>query len=164
MKKPYQIEAQRAVKQLEAMAGDGNPAVQMVLPMAEMVGWHSQWFRRGFCLRCPLIDAVGDGVARVPAAPTGLGFLPPRRLAFRLPAGMLAATYARVWAEPPPANRTRSLPGRWHGDASGHHALVRETGSGQNAWVSFGKQGWVNSRERRRYGFLQFFWRLYQQQ
>src|ERR1035438_7548310 len=39
MKKPYQIEAQRAVKQLEAMAGDGNPAVQMVLPMAERVGW-----------------------------------------------------------------------------------------------------------------------------
>src|ERR1019366_4790925 len=39
MKKPYQIEAQRAVKQLEAMAGDGNPAVQMVLPMAEMGGW-----------------------------------------------------------------------------------------------------------------------------
>ena len=38
MKKPYQIEAQRAVKQLEAMAADGNPAVQMVLPMAEMVG------------------------------------------------------------------------------------------------------------------------------
>ena len=31
MKKPYQIEAQRAVKQLEAMAADGNPAVQMVL-------------------------------------------------------------------------------------------------------------------------------------
>ena len=26
MKKPYQIEAQRAVKQLEAMAADGNPA------------------------------------------------------------------------------------------------------------------------------------------
>ena len=39
MKRPYQIEAQRAVKQLEAMAGEGNPAVQMVLPMAEMVGW-----------------------------------------------------------------------------------------------------------------------------
>src|SRR6266704_3309125 len=39
MKKPYQIEAQRAVKQLEAMAAGGNPAVQMVLPMAEMVGW-----------------------------------------------------------------------------------------------------------------------------
>jgi len=39
MKKPYQIESQRAVKQLEEMAEDGNPAVQMVLPMAEMVGW-----------------------------------------------------------------------------------------------------------------------------
>jgi hypothetical protein len=39
MKKPYQIESQRAVKELEAMAADGNPAVQMVLPMAEMVGW-----------------------------------------------------------------------------------------------------------------------------
>ena len=39
MKKPYQIEAQRAVKQLEAMAAAGDPAVQMVLPMAEIVGW-----------------------------------------------------------------------------------------------------------------------------
>jgi putative transposase len=39
MKKPYQIEAQRAVKQLAEMAADGNPSVQMVLPMAEMVGW-----------------------------------------------------------------------------------------------------------------------------
>ncbi|MGB0081053.1 MAG: IS256 family transposase [Terracidiphilus sp.] len=42
MKKPYQIETQRAVKELEAMAADGNPAVQMVLPMAEMVGWLRQ--------------------------------------------------------------------------------------------------------------------------
>lgn len=39
MKKPYQIEAQRAVRQLEAMATEGNPAVQMILPMAEMMGW-----------------------------------------------------------------------------------------------------------------------------
>ena len=42
MKKPYQIESQRAVKRLEEMASDGNPAVQMVLPMAEMVGWLRQ--------------------------------------------------------------------------------------------------------------------------
>jgi putative transposase len=42
MKKPYQIESQRAVKELEAMAADGNPAVQMVLPLAEMVGWLRQ--------------------------------------------------------------------------------------------------------------------------
>ena len=39
MKRPYQIESQRAVKRLEEMATEGNPAVQMVLPMAEMVGW-----------------------------------------------------------------------------------------------------------------------------
>src|SRR5438067_10606019 len=45
MKKPYQIEAQRAVKELAEMAADGNPSVQMVLPMAEMVGW----LRKGVC-------------------------------------------------------------------------------------------------------------------
>jgi len=39
MKKPYQIEAQRAVKQFEAMAAEGNPAVQMMLPLGEMLGW-----------------------------------------------------------------------------------------------------------------------------
>jgi len=39
MKKPYQMESQRAVKRLEEMASEGNPAVQMMLPMAEMVGW-----------------------------------------------------------------------------------------------------------------------------
>ena len=39
MKRLYQIEAERAVMQLETMASDGNPVVQMILPMAEMVGW-----------------------------------------------------------------------------------------------------------------------------
>lgn len=39
MKKPYQIESQRAVKQLEEMAAEADAAVQMELPMAEMVGW-----------------------------------------------------------------------------------------------------------------------------
>ena len=39
MKKPYQIESQRAVKQFAEMAADGNPSVQMVLPLAEMMGW-----------------------------------------------------------------------------------------------------------------------------
>jgi hypothetical protein len=38
MKKPYQIEVQRAIKQFDAMAADGNPAVQMMLPVAEMIG------------------------------------------------------------------------------------------------------------------------------
>ena len=35
MKKPYQIETQRAVKQLAEMAADGNPSVQMMLPLPE---------------------------------------------------------------------------------------------------------------------------------
>ena len=39
MKKPYQIEAQQAVKRLEEMAAEGNPAIQLVLPMAEAMGW-----------------------------------------------------------------------------------------------------------------------------
>jgi putative transposase len=42
MKKPYQIESQGAVRRLEEMAVDGNTAVQMVLPLAEMVGWLRQ--------------------------------------------------------------------------------------------------------------------------
>jgi putative transposase len=42
MKKPYQIESERAVKRLEEMAAEGNPAVQLVLPMAEMMGWLRQ--------------------------------------------------------------------------------------------------------------------------
>src|ERR1017187_4803170 len=39
MKKPYQIESQQAVKRLERMAADGNPDVQLVLPMAKTLGW-----------------------------------------------------------------------------------------------------------------------------
>ena len=42
MRKPYQIESQRAVKRLEEMAAAGNPAVQLVLPMAEALGWLKQ--------------------------------------------------------------------------------------------------------------------------
>ena len=43
MKKPYQIGSQQAVKRLERMAAEGNPAVQLVLPMVETLGW----LRRG---------------------------------------------------------------------------------------------------------------------
>jgi putative transposase len=42
MKKPYQIDSQRAVKRLEELAAEGNPAVQLVLPMAEALGWLKQ--------------------------------------------------------------------------------------------------------------------------
>src|ERR1035441_5861742 len=104
---------------------------------------------RGCCLRRAAFDPPSDGVARVPAAPTGLCLLPPRRLAFRFPAGMLAATYSRVSGR----NHRRQIA---HGlfRACGMVMLqvtthwLTETGSGQNAWDSFGKQGWVNSRER----------------
>ena len=77
-----------------------------------------QRFGRGLVLRRALVDPPGDGVARVPAAPTALGLLPPRRLTCRLPAGMLAVPYSRIRPEPPAADRTRSLPGLWHGDPS----------------------------------------------
>lgn len=43
MKKPYQIESQQAVKRLERMAAEGNPDVQLVLPLTETLGW----LRRG---------------------------------------------------------------------------------------------------------------------
>ena len=79
---------------------------------------HVQWFWSGLCLRRPLVNPPRDGVARVPAVPTGLRLLTSRRLAVGLPAGVLAVSYARVRPEPPTANRTRSLPGLWHGDAS----------------------------------------------
>src|SRR5215467_9047367 len=39
MMKPYQSGSPRPVNELETMAADGNPAVQMVMPLAEMVGW-----------------------------------------------------------------------------------------------------------------------------
>jgi hypothetical protein len=61
MKKPYQIEAQRAVTQLEAMAADGNPAVQMVLPMAEMVGWLHQGVGALIRQAGPAGDGAVDG-------------------------------------------------------------------------------------------------------
>jgi hypothetical protein len=51
-------------------------------------------------------------------SPTGLGLLPAPDLAFRLPAGMLAISHMRVRPEPPAADRARSLPGLWLGDAS----------------------------------------------
>jgi hypothetical protein len=79
---------------------------------------YAQWFWSGLCLRRPLINPPRDGVARVPASPTGLCLLPSRRLAVGLPARMLAVSYSRVRPEPPAADRARSLPGLWHGDAS----------------------------------------------
>ena len=79
---------------------------------------HAQWFWRGRGLRRTLLDPVAGCVIRAPAAPTRLGLLPTRPLAFRLAAGMLPLAYPRVRPEPPAADPARSLPGLWHGDAS----------------------------------------------
>ena len=38
MKRQYQIEKQRAVQQFRRIATEGNPAIQMILPLAEIVG------------------------------------------------------------------------------------------------------------------------------
>jgi len=114
-------------------------------------GRHPQHLRWRLGWRRPLIDPVGDGVAWVTAAPTGLGLLPALGLASRLPAGVLPVAYSRVWPEPSPADRTRSLPGIWHGDASSSpRPALGDRSSDQAAWVSFREQRRVSSRERRR--------------
>jgi hypothetical protein len=38
MKKRYQIEQQRAVQQFRRLATEQNPNIQMILPMADIVG------------------------------------------------------------------------------------------------------------------------------
>jgi hypothetical protein len=38
MKKRYQIDQQRAVQQFRRLATEQNPTIQMVLPLAEIVG------------------------------------------------------------------------------------------------------------------------------
>src|ERR1700676_3499462 len=38
MKKRYQIEQQRAVQQFRRLASEQNPKIQMILPMADIVG------------------------------------------------------------------------------------------------------------------------------
>jgi len=38
MKKRYQIEQQRAVQQFRRLATEQNPTIQMILPLADIVG------------------------------------------------------------------------------------------------------------------------------
>ena len=130
----------------------GGPLVFRDVP-GKLVQWrgHSQRFAG---VRRALIDPPGEGVTSVPATPTGLRLLPAPGLAFRLPAGMLADSYTRIRPEPLAADRTRSLPGLSHGDATiVTTARPDRRASVQNAWVNFGEHRWVNSRERRRIGF-----------
>jgi hypothetical protein len=111
-------------------------------------GGQTQWFRRRGGLRRALVDPPCDGVAWVPPTPTSLGLPPARCLAFWLPAGLLALSYSRVRPEPLAADRTRSLPDLWHGDALWSPRVG--AASVQDAWVSFGKYRWVTFRECRR--------------
>src|SRR5450755_4039551 len=76
----------------------------------------AQRLRRWLGLRRTLIEAVGDGIVWVAAAPTGLGFLSADGLALWVAAGMLAISYPRVRPEPPAADEAWSLPSLWHRD------------------------------------------------
>ena len=68
-------------------------------------------------MRLALVKTVSDGVAPVLAPPSGLRLAATPRLAFELPAGMLAVSCSWVRPEPPAADRARSLPGRGHGSS-----------------------------------------------
>ena len=64
------------------------------------------------------VNPPGDGIARVPAAPTCLRFLPAGSLTFRRVTGPLSDSYSRIRPEPPAADSAWSLPSLWHRDDS----------------------------------------------
>src|SRR5689334_24524985 len=80
-------------------------------------GRQTQRLRRG-SLGGPLIQSPGNGVVRVPAAPTRLGLLPAGSLTFRLAASPLPIADTRVWPKPLTADSAGSFPGLWHRDPS----------------------------------------------
>ena len=60
MKRRYQIEQQRAVQQFRRLATEQNPNIQMILPMADIVGMLQEGV--GNLLRHRTgTDAPGDG-------------------------------------------------------------------------------------------------------
>jgi hypothetical protein len=65
MKKRYQIDKQRAVQQFRRLATEENPNIQMVLPLAEIVGLLQEGV--GHLLReAGLTDEPGDGGGSTP--------------------------------------------------------------------------------------------------
>jgi hypothetical protein len=77
-------------------------------------GGYSQHLRRlGLCR--PLIDPVGDGVARVLPPPLRLGFLPVQHPALRFAAHPLPRSYARIGTEPLSADTAGFLSQIRHG-------------------------------------------------
>ena len=107
--------------------------------------WQAQRFGGRIGAQCPLLDAIGRCVVRVPSAPVRLRFAAARRLALRRGAGALPRADSRVRPKPPPADGARSFPGLGHGSSSPCSAPP----SDQIQWVTIGKQRRVNSRERR---------------
>jgi hypothetical protein len=75
----------------------------------------TQWFR-GLRLRRALVNPPRDRIAGIPLAPVGLRLLTARRLAVRLPARLLPASYAWVRPEPPATDGAWSLLGLGHRD------------------------------------------------
>ena len=67
--------------------------------------------RLGGLVLVALGDSVGDGVAGVAGAPTGLGLLATGSLAVRFTASALAVADSHVWPEPSSADPARPLPG-----------------------------------------------------
>jgi hypothetical protein len=74
--------------------------------------------RFGGLILVALGDSMGDRVAGVAGAPTGLRLLAAGSLAVRLTATALAVADSHVWPEPPPADPARSLPGIGHARSS----------------------------------------------
>jgi hypothetical protein len=77
----------------------------------------TQCLRRLF-LQAPLLNAVAGRILPILRTPVRLRLLPPRRLALRLTARVLAYSYSLVGTEPVAADGAWSFPGRGHSDSS----------------------------------------------
>jgi hypothetical protein len=100
---------------------------------------HAQRLGGSIGAQCPLLDAIGGCVLRVPRAPARLSLATPRRLALRCRAGALPRADSRVRPKPPPADSARSLPGLGHGSSSPCTDARILWNSDQNRWVTFGE-------------------------
>src|ERR1035438_2216451 len=102
-------------------------------------------------LRRVLVNPPGDGVARIPAAPTRLRLLPAGRLTFRRVTGPLSDSYSRIRPEPPAADSAWSLPSLWHRDDSSSSSRADPVGGGQFRLIGsiLGEHRRANLGERR---------------
>jgi hypothetical protein len=92
------------------------------VPGKSVQGW-GRTERFGVRVLVPLLEAIGDGVAGIAGAPTGLRFLAPGFLTVWLAAGVLAVADSVIRLEPTAANPAGPLSGIGH------------AGSSSSAWV-----------------------------